>query len=309
MISDSPSWRFARMAPSQINQDPVQGEFFTAAADLPDRLVREAVQNSLDARWRGETVRVRFAFSDPDEPLPRSRAARYLRGLKPHLEAVAGAQNALENSELAAMLRDAEGPAHVTWNPHAERLKKRWTGGHSRVQRVRRAAVVLLDSLLERPDERQYDALADLFPGRVAGPRRSRRRQRRKGAAPPGSRPLFEVRRANRGFVVRGRPNSPVDVGSSWEVRFAHDVPRGGSKRAFRQYDRGLRDGCPDFSLGDGPVVVESEGCGAQIVGANALMLRVDTEDFRLAVVGLPERDVIVDVRSAESGPPEEGAE
>ena len=43
------SWRFARMSPSQVNQDPVQGEFFTAAADLPDRLVRESIQNSLGA--------------------------------------------------------------------------------------------------------------------------------------------------------------------------------------------------------------------------------------------------------------------
>ena len=31
MTSQAPYWRFARMSPSQVNQDPTQGEFFTAA--------------------------------------------------------------------------------------------------------------------------------------------------------------------------------------------------------------------------------------------------------------------------------------
>ena len=48
MTSQAPYWRFARMSPSQVNQDPTQGEFFTAAADLPDRLVRETILYRLD---------------------------------------------------------------------------------------------------------------------------------------------------------------------------------------------------------------------------------------------------------------------
>ena len=89
MTPQTARWRFARMSPSQVNQDPVQGEFFTAAADLPDRLVRESIQNSLDARRGNETVRVRFAFSGEQHALPVQAARRWLAGLEPHLRALA----------------------------------------------------------------------------------------------------------------------------------------------------------------------------------------------------------------------------
>ena len=87
MAGEPPRWRFRRMLPSEINQDPVQGEFFTNVSDLPERLVRESLQNSLDARTPGETVRVRFAFSGEDGALPVEDAARYLDGLAPHVSA------------------------------------------------------------------------------------------------------------------------------------------------------------------------------------------------------------------------------
>ena len=88
MQSMPPRWRFARMTPSEINQDPVQGEFFTAASDLPKRFVREAVQNSLDARRGSETVRVRFVFSGDRDALAFDKAEPYLAGLQNHVAAV-----------------------------------------------------------------------------------------------------------------------------------------------------------------------------------------------------------------------------
>ena len=85
-----PRWRFARMTPAEINQNPVQGEFFTAASDLPERFVREAIQNSLDAKADpDEPVRVRFAFSE--QPLPFAEAERYLDGIHAHLTEAAEA--------------------------------------------------------------------------------------------------------------------------------------------------------------------------------------------------------------------------
>ena len=87
----NPRWRFARMTPAEINQDPVQGEFFSREANLPGRLVREAIQNSLDARRGADPVRVRFVFSGERDALPADRAARYLRRLRRHVEAVVAA--------------------------------------------------------------------------------------------------------------------------------------------------------------------------------------------------------------------------
>lgn len=86
--SNAPRWRFPRLPPSHVNQDPVQGEFFTSSSDLPQRLVREAIQNSLDARADTAPVRVRFVFSGVENAISRDRASRYLAGLKEHIAAL-----------------------------------------------------------------------------------------------------------------------------------------------------------------------------------------------------------------------------
>ncbi len=79
-----PKWDFRRMGPGEINVDPVHDEFFKAQ-DLSDALVREVIQNSLDARRGNSKVRVRFRFADGNDRLPAERAAAYLHGLAPHL--------------------------------------------------------------------------------------------------------------------------------------------------------------------------------------------------------------------------------
>ncbi len=80
------------MAPSEPNQNPFQGEFFSS--DLPQRFVRESVQNSLDARAGSKPVTVRFTVSGPEGAVARRRARRYLNGLRPHFEAAVRAETA-----------------------------------------------------------------------------------------------------------------------------------------------------------------------------------------------------------------------
>lgn len=45
-------WRFCKMHPVEINIDPIEEKFFTTEAlgSITDAMVREAIQNSLDAR-------------------------------------------------------------------------------------------------------------------------------------------------------------------------------------------------------------------------------------------------------------------
>lgn len=92
---DAVKWRFRKMSPSEINQGTVVGEFF-GDEPINTRLVREAIQNSLDAgidkarsnpAGTSGPVRVRFDLAGIANPLPAERAARYLDGLAPHLEA------------------------------------------------------------------------------------------------------------------------------------------------------------------------------------------------------------------------------
>ena len=83
----TPEWRFRAMSRGEINVDPIEGEFFTTEAlgSLSDALVREAIQNSLDAASPGEKVRVIISFCHPKQRLIPSKIEEYLKGLRTHL--------------------------------------------------------------------------------------------------------------------------------------------------------------------------------------------------------------------------------
>jgi len=79
------------MQPGEINVDPIEGEFFTTEVigSINDALVRESIQNSLDAAAGSDPVTVRLSFYN--SPSLRSNhkdlISRYLDGLNPHLHA------------------------------------------------------------------------------------------------------------------------------------------------------------------------------------------------------------------------------
>lgn len=88
-------WSFEERRKRSVKRDPFEAEFFTGEEDSEevfgrtDALVREAIQNSLDARPVGSSggpVRVRFALSST--ALPSTTAAQYLDGLVSHLDAL-----------------------------------------------------------------------------------------------------------------------------------------------------------------------------------------------------------------------------
>ncbi len=88
IMSLVPEWRFRKMQPGEINIDPIEEEFFTTEAlgSITDALVREAIQNSLDARNGSNPVTVRFDFqkiSLQDQP---AIAEHYFSGLGGHLQ-------------------------------------------------------------------------------------------------------------------------------------------------------------------------------------------------------------------------------
>jgi hypothetical protein len=82
-------WRFNRMRPCDKARDPIQGEFFSAEAiDKPgEALVREGIQNSLDARRNGEKVMVRIRVSGTEAAVARQAIAPFLDGLDEHVKA------------------------------------------------------------------------------------------------------------------------------------------------------------------------------------------------------------------------------
>ncbi|PIQ95616.1 MAG: hypothetical protein COV67_13900 [Nitrospinae bacterium CG11_big_fil_rev_8_21_14_0_20_56_8] len=76
------------MTKGEMNSDPIEGEFFSTEHldSLADGLVRESIQNSLDAGIPGQTVRVVFRLFS-GHPDNNGVVVQYLEGLRPHLTA------------------------------------------------------------------------------------------------------------------------------------------------------------------------------------------------------------------------------
>ena len=96
-------------------------------------------------------------------------------------------------SDLGHMLRDAEGPAHMRWEPNAKRVTQNWVGATTRVQRVRAAASRILHALTTRPSTLQRHALADLFPSPHSSQDSSGGSGQKPGTDPPQPPPHLPV--------------------------------------------------------------------------------------------------------------------
>jgi hypothetical protein len=83
----TPRWEFDRKAANAPQTEPIQSELFSGEAlEAPaSALVRETIQNSLDARPRDGVGPVRVRFTLPAEPAIRGFDSPWLAGLRPHL--------------------------------------------------------------------------------------------------------------------------------------------------------------------------------------------------------------------------------
>lgn len=88
-MSEAPRWKFRQMNPGEMNIDPIEAEFFSTEAlgSLADALVREAIQNSLDARRNGETLKIRILFPAPTAMPGQEEKVAYMAGLLEHFGA------------------------------------------------------------------------------------------------------------------------------------------------------------------------------------------------------------------------------
>jgi len=82
-------WYFKPKVPGDTIREPIQGEFFAtdAISDPGMALVREGIQNSLDAARRGEKVLVRIYVSGDASAADASQARSYFVGAWEHYNA------------------------------------------------------------------------------------------------------------------------------------------------------------------------------------------------------------------------------
>lgn len=87
-------WTFYKQLPTDPIRNPISGEFFSteAVGDVADSVIREAIQNTLDARNRKpdgsrERARVRIFLSEASGAISPARAARWFGTLWEHIQA------------------------------------------------------------------------------------------------------------------------------------------------------------------------------------------------------------------------------
>ncbi len=89
-----PSWSFEKLTKKLVRRDAFEAEFFTGEEESDevygriDALVRESIQNSLDASRNKQQVHVRFSLSEQGVGLDATRSAPYLTGLPRHMSAL-----------------------------------------------------------------------------------------------------------------------------------------------------------------------------------------------------------------------------
>ena len=106
-------WWFRERHPNEKLRDPIQGEFFTedSISEPARALVRESVQNVLDARRGEDPLHVRFRVGE----IPAERAAGYLAGLQPHVGAVVPASvSAFESDQCRYLVIEDFGTTGLT---------------------------------------------------------------------------------------------------------------------------------------------------------------------------------------------------
>jgi hypothetical protein len=108
----------------EVHVDPVHDEFFKAQ-DLADALVRESIQNSLDARVpRSRTpVRVRFRFAAGASALYADAVRPYFTGLDEHLHAASKTMHTIlprPDEAVPCLLIEDFGTRGLTGDPHVD---------------------------------------------------------------------------------------------------------------------------------------------------------------------------------------------
>lgn len=122
-----PNWRFVEHHPEAKSRDPLQSELLNQESFRPaDALVRESIQNSLDAKIPDvDKVRVRIYVSGTAGALTKDEAAPYFQGFWPHIhECENGGQVASDLAERACRFVVIEdfGTIGLTGDPTATRV-------------------------------------------------------------------------------------------------------------------------------------------------------------------------------------------
>lgn len=128
---DTVKWRFRKMSRAEENHDPMERELFEGEP-INTRLVREAIQNSLDAganagrKNTNAPVRMRFSLAGIHNPLSAEQAAGYFDGLADHLNYISDLDEGINERLLAGEISDGGVPFLVIEDAGTSGLIGNW---------------------------------------------------------------------------------------------------------------------------------------------------------------------------------------
>lgn len=204
----------------------------------------------------------------------------------------------VEDRPIAALLRDAETPAHTQWNQGTSNFKDKYLNGPGAIKFVSHSVSELLRIINQAEQEPDPTITIDFFsvpapPEEEGDPARRRKPRERDGGGPPPPPPppppkprSFRIEKIAGGFGIRpGTPGAPLP--QLLDIRVAYDVRRGNPLRKYHT---------ADFDLGSAPIrQANAKGLVVQSAAENQMLVAVQNPDFYIDVTGFDEeRDLYV---------------
>lgn len=219
----------------------------------------------------------------------------------------------IDDPPLAALLGDAENPAHTEWNAESSHFKDKYQHGPAILRFVRNAVSDIWELLHDNTEADDTELLLDVFSiaaGKELGglpvdfETRSSRMYSRLAARGPGDlnsefeirRRPYRISRRKGGFRISGRWTDEVrhqlEGATSIEVRMAYDRRCGNPLRKYSE---------TDFRIDESPIQIDSRGATAVVCGPNRLCICPEGDDFEVLVSGFDiNRDLYLRTRTGQ---------
>lgn len=219
----------------------------------------------------------------------------------------------VEDKPLAALLRDAENPAHVEWSPKTGNFKDKYKFGPGAIKFVLESVATILKIVNQKERKPDPSITIDFFSlpappdDEDAIPVKRRKAKSKPGIDPPPPispiprRPArFRIESLRGGFrIVSGDPDAPIP--KRLDIRVAYDVRRGDP---LSKYDPA------DFRLDKPPITWSADDDSAEVESAELGRMKVVVRKprFRLDVTGFDlNRDLYVRAKVDKSDSKETG--
>lgn len=195
---------------------------------------------------------------------------------------------------VAALLGDAENPAHTAWNAHAEKLSARWQNGASVLSTIRHALKQLYVLIAEQQEHEQKDALIDFFS--IADQAQASSGKRTKSPKPkPDVQPrekAISIRGRKGGFEIVAGPGAAAwNFPRNIRVRMAYDIIGADPFKRHSKFDFDLENGSE--------IEFDTVSSDVAALEPNIMEITVTSPDFRIEATGFDERrDLVVDARA-----------